>query len=88
MEVIFMNLRKTTVAAKELGISYYRLIGMIRSGKLAAPQKDSSGDYVWTDAEIETARHAMQIDNRWKSKRNPNVVFGTTKPQETDGLNT
>ena len=62
-----MITRKSPVAAKELGIPYYRLIGMLRSAKIQPPQKDSSGDYLWTDADLQAARQAMAIDYRRKS---------------------
>jgi len=58
--------RKSPIAAKELGIPYYRLIGLLRSEKLQPPQKDSSGDYVWTDDDLEAARRAMAVDLRRK----------------------
>lgn len=61
-----MQTRKSPIAARELGVPYYRLIGLLRSEKLQPPQKDSSGDYVWTDADLEAARQAMAIDYRRK----------------------
>jgi hypothetical protein len=64
-----MTLRKTPIAAEELGISYYHLISLLRSKKLPAPQKDSSGDYIWTDADLDAAREALRIDHRRKSNR-------------------
>jgi hypothetical protein len=51
--------RKTPVAARELGITYHRLIGLIRFDKIPPPTRDSSGDYLWTDADIERARQAV-----------------------------
>jgi hypothetical protein len=52
--------RKTPVAARMLGIPFTRLHSLIRSGKLAAPKKDSSGDYVWTDADLDSARKTLE----------------------------
>jgi hypothetical protein len=51
---------KTPVAAKQLNIPYSRLISLLRHGKIAAPAKDSSGDYVWTEADLAAARDALQ----------------------------
>jgi hypothetical protein len=51
--------RKTPVAAQELGITYWQLIGLLRSGRLTPPGRDTSGDYVWTDADLTRARKAM-----------------------------
>ena len=50
---------KTPVAARELGTSYWRLIGLIRCKKLPPPQKDSSGDYQWTEADLAAARTVL-----------------------------
>ena len=55
-----MPFRKTPVAARELGISYWRLIGLLRYGKIDPPGKDTSGDYVWTDADVGRARRARR----------------------------
>ena len=54
-----MQFRKTPAAAKELGISYPTLIGLLRYGKLDPPSKDTSGDYIWTDADLTRARNAL-----------------------------
>jgi hypothetical protein len=66
-----MNVRKLPVAAKELGIPYYRLISLLRAEKVAPPQKDPSGDYIWTDADLEAARRAMGVDYRRKRVDSP-----------------
>jgi hypothetical protein len=54
-----MFLRKTPVAARELGISYHRLIGLIRFDKIGPPPRDSSGDYLWDDCALSRARAAL-----------------------------
>jgi hypothetical protein len=51
---------KTPVAARELGVTYHRLIGLLRFDKIDPPARDSSGDYIWSDADLERARRAMQ----------------------------
>jgi hypothetical protein len=48
--------RKSPVAARELGISYHQLVGLTRYGKITPPARDSSGDFVWGDADLERAR--------------------------------
>jgi hypothetical protein len=50
---------KTPVAARELGTTYHRLIGLVRFNKIDPPQRDSSGDYIWSPADIERAREAL-----------------------------
>jgi DNA-binding transcriptional MerR regulator len=50
---------KTPVAARQLGITYHRLMGLIRFGKINPPARDSSGDYLWSDTDLERARLAL-----------------------------
>lgn len=52
-------IRKTPVAAQELGITYAQLIGLMRYGHLSPPKRDTSGDYIWTDADLERARESL-----------------------------
>lgn len=61
-----MAYRKTPVAARELGISYSQLIGLLRYCKIDPPGRDTSGDYVWTDGDLERARQALAIMRRPK----------------------
>jgi hypothetical protein len=51
--------RKTMRAAKELNTSYWRLVGLIRTRRLTPPEKDSSGDYIWSDSDMERAKAAF-----------------------------
>jgi hypothetical protein len=59
--------RKTPIAVRELATTYHRLIGLIRFGKITPPARDSSGDYLWTNADLERAREALKIDHRRKA---------------------
>ncbi len=61
--------RKTPVAAAELGISYHRLIALVRFGRMAAPERDTSGDYWWTDRDLARAREALKNDRRRKAAK-------------------
>jgi hypothetical protein len=63
-----VNLRKTPVAARELGVTYHQLIGLLRFSKIDPPPRDSSGDYVWSDADLERARRALAVLRRPKAK--------------------
>jgi hypothetical protein len=56
--------RKTPVAVEELGTTYHKLIGLLRFKKISPPGRDSSGDYVWTDEDIERARQALATGRR------------------------
>ena len=53
------QLVKTPVAAELLGITYMTLCGMIRRKQVQAPSKDTSGDYVWSEADIGRARQVL-----------------------------
>jgi hypothetical protein len=59
-----MRIRKTPIVADLLGVGYYRLISLMRSRRLAPPAKDTSGDYIWTDADIDRARRALDRECR------------------------
>jgi hypothetical protein len=56
------------VAARELGIPYHRLIGLMRYGKIEPPERDSSGDYLWTDEDLARARHALTSNHRTQAE--------------------
>jgi DNA-binding transcriptional MerR regulator len=59
-----MGLFKTKAVADLIGITYHRLFELIRSNKIPPPQKDSSGDYVWCEQDIERARQALAARRR------------------------
>jgi hypothetical protein len=50
---------KTPIVAEKLGVTYHQLASLIRYGKMAKPQRDSSGDFVWMQADFERARVAL-----------------------------
>jgi hypothetical protein len=56
-----MNFRKTPAAAVELGVPYWRLIGLLRYGKITPPTRDTSGDYLWSDEDMSRARQALAV---------------------------
>jgi hypothetical protein len=58
---------KTTAGAREIGIAPSHLYSLIRSGKVPAPPKDSSGDYLWDQDALEAAREALAVDRRRKA---------------------
>jgi hypothetical protein len=68
---------KTTIAARELGISYSRLMSLLRADKFRAPHKDSSGDYLWSQEDLEEAKQALSIDRRRKAISPGTDVEGT-----------
>ena len=69
-----MNVRKSPLAARELGISYSRLYWLLRAEKLPKPQKDSSGDFVWTDEDVAAARCVISKGQR-RNVSKANVVL-------------
>jgi hypothetical protein len=59
--------RKTPVAARELGTTYHRLIGLIRFNKIdPIPARDTSGDFIWGDEDMDRARQALAAARRGK----------------------
>jgi hypothetical protein len=60
---------KTPQVANLLGVSYWRLMAMLRSGKYPEPGKDSSGHYSWQEADVEAARRALAVDYRSAEQR-------------------
>jgi DNA-binding transcriptional MerR regulator len=60
---------KSGAVAQQLGIPYYTLFELMRGGHLQPPQKDSSGQYVWTEADVERARHAVAERKTRQEKR-------------------
>jgi hypothetical protein len=59
---------KTPGAADEIGTTYSRLINLVRFKKIDPPQKDSSGDYVWTREDLERARKALAVGRRGRGE--------------------
>jgi hypothetical protein len=55
---------KTPVAARELGVTYHQLVGLLRFAKISPPPRDSSGDYLWFAADLERARRALKAGRR------------------------
>jgi hypothetical protein len=51
--------QKSRDVADHLGISYYELFELLRGQHLTPPAKDSSGDYIWTEEDLERARLAL-----------------------------
>jgi hypothetical protein len=51
---------KTREAAQQLGVSYHRLINLIRFFKIDPPKKDASGDFVWDAEAIRRAQEALK----------------------------
>ncbi len=52
---------KTPFAARRLRVTYHRIVGLIRFGKIQPPEKDSSGDYVWTEKDLRAAAEALRV---------------------------
>jgi hypothetical protein len=54
-----MFYRKTPIAARELQVSYWELMGLLRSGRIDPPSRDTSNHFIWTDADLDRARKAL-----------------------------
>jgi hypothetical protein len=55
---------KTRDAVRALGTTYHILIGLLRYDVIEPPQRDSSGDYVWTESDLGRARAALAARRR------------------------
>jgi len=50
---------KTPVAASILGVAETHLYSLLRKRKIPTPSKDTSGDYCWTEVDLDAARQAI-----------------------------
>jgi hypothetical protein len=50
---------KTPIAARRLNVPYTQLMSLLRHGKITPPQKDTSGDYLWTEEDLAAVRTAL-----------------------------
>jgi hypothetical protein len=67
-----MKLFKTTEVTRILGAGPWEVVGLLRYDRLLPkPEKDSSGDYLWTEADVERARQALRAHRARKVRRGP-----------------
>jgi hypothetical protein len=59
---------KSAAVARLLNCPYGKLFYLIRTDRLQAPEKDSSGDYVWTPDDIARARAALAAPRKRRRK--------------------
>lgn len=52
-------MRKTSEVAKILDQPYYTIFNLVRGGHVRPPVKDGSGDYLWSEADIQQARQVI-----------------------------
>jgi hypothetical protein len=57
---------KTPAAARELGVTYHRLMGLVRFAKINPPGRDGSGHYIWGRSDLKRARRALEAAGRGK----------------------
>jgi hypothetical protein len=50
---------KTSAVGDILGVRYANLFYLVRERLIPMPQKDSSGDLVWSEADIAAAREVL-----------------------------
>jgi hypothetical protein len=68
---------KTTAVCRLLGRTYHEVIGLVRFDKIPAPSKDTSGDYVWTLADIDRARQALAGGRRRVARQEETAAVAT-----------
>jgi hypothetical protein len=59
-----MPFYKTPVAADLIPCTYTQLVGLLRYRKIEPPQRDSSGDFIWTEADLDRARKALAAQRK------------------------
>jgi hypothetical protein len=68
-----MGYVKTSVAAKRIGCSYYQLTYLLRTGRIEVA-KDSSGDFIWSDFDLQKAKDLLASMVERRSARQPAAV--------------
>ncbi len=64
-----LNMPLTTPqVAKKLGVSYGTVIRMVQHEQIPRPARDSSGDYAWTDNDVQAARGVLEERKRRREK--------------------
>ena len=64
--------RKTSEVARLINVSFWSLSAAIRRDRIKPrPQKDGSGDLIWSDEDIERAREAFKKTGRRRRKPTP-----------------
>ncbi len=61
--------QKTPMAARTMGVTATQLASLIRYGRLTPPRKDSSGDYIWTQADRDRAWQVLTEGRRQRVRR-------------------
>jgi DNA-binding transcriptional MerR regulator len=64
-----MGGKKTGAVFKITGIPIANLLYLIASGKIPPPAKDSAGQYLWSQADIDAAVEAVKCDRRLKANK-------------------
>jgi hypothetical protein len=69
---------KTKQVLVTLQTNYTRLQAAWKSGRIRSPtHRDASGDFLWTDEEVEAARSALATDRRYKQYKQNRQEVGT-----------
>jgi hypothetical protein len=55
---------KTRDVCRLLGVRYFTLYILIRQEKMAAPERDSAGDFIWGPRDISRARKALELKGK------------------------
>ncbi|MHB1422807.1 MAG: hypothetical protein ACYC3I_06355 [Gemmataceae bacterium] len=56
-----------------LGTTYWKLFGLIRGARIEPPQRDSSGDFIWLEEDLDRARIALAAPRKRQYKREEKV---------------
>ena len=56
--------RELPVAKRKAGIRQSQVYSMIRNRKIQPPERDGSGDFIWSDADVVRIETALRIGRR------------------------
>jgi hypothetical protein len=77
-----MPFLKSAAAARTLGIRYHVLYALVRDGVVAEPPRDTSGDFVWREEDVEAARQALA------ARRRPSAAAAAQHDPQSEGKTT
>jgi hypothetical protein len=61
--------KKTRTMLGETGATYGQLVGWLRCGRLPPPQKDVSGDFLWSGSDVARVRALVEAAKQRKQRK-------------------
>ncbi len=64
-----MSYLKSRQVSEQLQIPYWKLVYILRAGMIPQPQKDASGDLIWSVRDVKNAEKALGLVRKGARKR-------------------